>query len=96
MPDIYVDTKKMRDCGKDLLDQAKELNETIDAFFNRISAIPTLSEWVGAPVEQFVALANSNKADFLIIKEAIVEYGNYLIDSAEQFEKVIGNIRVNQ
>jgi len=95
MTDINVDTVKMRDCGNDIKDLAKDLEDTIEAMFNRISNMPERSEWVGDSASRFVSLADSDKMQYIALKESLNEYGNYLVDSAEEFEKTIRELKVD-
>ena len=44
MSEINNDTAKMKDCGNDIIRLANELSEVVEALFNRIEQIPTVTQ----------------------------------------------------
>jgi len=95
MSDINIDTVKMRDCGKDIMNLAESLNGTIEAMFSRISNMQIRSEWIGDSSGLFTKLAEADKAQYIALKNSLYAYGSYLVDCAEQFEKTAREIKVD-
>lgn len=94
MNEINIDTVKMKEKGNEIIAQVEELKLTINEMFRRIENIPNATlEWTGDSAYQFVALAKLDKVQYYNYADDLYKYGKYLIDCAENFEKLIKEIR---
>lgn len=94
MEDIYVDTIKMREKGKEILNEVESLKTVIDALFERISNIPVgTEEWVGERAQEYVSITLKDKPTFVAYANDLYKYGKYLIDCADYLDKKLATIR---
>ena len=90
MSEINNDTAKMKDCGNDIIRLANELSEVVEALFNRIEQIPTVTqEWVGAGAQEFARRASIEKRDYLKLRAVLISYGRIMVNVAENYENVV-------
>ena len=88
MAELKVDTIKLKECGKDIMVLATELNEVLFSLYDRISKMPTTTgEWTGDAAIEFVNKLNIEKKYYLALKNNIYKYGKILYDSANSFEQ---------
>lgn len=94
MEDIYVDTTKMREKGKEILSEVESLKTVINALFERIANIPLgTEEWVGERAQEYAAITLKDKPAFIAYANDLYKYGKYLIDCADYIDKKITTIR---
>lgn len=89
MANIKVDTVKLSECGKDIMNLTGELNEVLFSLFDRINKMPvTTREWTGNAAVDFVSKLNIEKKYYLALKDNIYKYGKILYESASNIEQV--------
>ena len=94
MKQINVDTVKIRECGKDIMELSIELNEIINTMFNRINNMSNASgEWIGTSANDFIQLAKIDRIQYLNMKDSIYTSGKYLVDYANTMERVINEVK---
>lgn len=94
MADIQVDTKRLNECGNEIMKLANEFNEELDMLFKRIENIPTVThEWVGDSANKFVALSKIDKVQYYILKDALYSEGKYLVESANLLNSTIETVK---
>lgn len=85
-----IDTKKMNECGTDILKQVSDYKEIIDNLYNKINNMPNKTfEWVGNGANQYVETINTDYKLYCDINDILTKYGNFLIDSASLLEETI-------
>ncbi len=93
MENINVDTIKIKESAKDILNLSKEFNELIDVFFSRIANMNTnTGEWIGNASNEFIRISNIQKTDYKNFVKALNDYGNFLSMCASQYENCIKNM----
>ena len=66
MAEIKVDTRKLKECGKDIMSLTTELNDVLFSLYDRINKIPaTTREWTGNSANEFVYRLNIEKKYYL-------------------------------
>ena len=81
MATLKVDTTKMRECGKDIVEAADTYNTNVRNLFTRMSEVPSKTkEWEG--------IADVNFGNGLIA------LGKTLIQYADDLEKAIKNNKI--
>lgn len=94
MNEIFIDTKEMKEKGKEIIGQVEELKNIIDTMFDRINNIPySTLEWTGDSSETFATLAEQDKVQYVNYANDLYKYGKYLIDCAEYMEKKIKGVK---
>lgn len=94
MAEIQVDTKKLNECGNEIMKLANELNEELDMLFKRIENIPTVThEWVGDSANKFAALSKIDKVQYYTLKDALYNHGKYLVESANLLDSTIQAVK---
>lgn len=95
MAKVDVDTKKLRECGNDIIKLSVEIGETIDGLFNRIANMPvTTKEWFGPAATEFARRANIEKQDYVSVKSNISNFGKFLVAIADNYDYIIGQARL--
>ena len=95
MAKVNVDTKKLRECGNEIMKIAVEIGDTIDGLFNRIANMPvTTKEWYGPAATEFARRANIEKEDYVKVKSSISNYGKFLVSIADNYDYIIGKVRL--
>ena len=90
MTEFQMDTIKLKECGKDIINLTRELNEALTMLFTRINNMPILTgEWVGNSANQFVTILNIEKKDYIALKDNLAEYGKLLLTASEKLEVCI-------
>lgn len=91
---VNINTKRLRECGNDILKLVEELRDTYCSLFDRIDKIPTTTkEWVGESSEKFVTLVRKDKINYINYINDLKKYGNYLIESANSLDQLISKVR---
>lgn len=91
---VKVDTVKMRDAGNDILKYVNELKDLYNSMFLRIENIPeSTHEWEGRSCNLYVESVRKEKIKYLSYLINLYKYGKFLIDSAEEYEKLIREIK---
>lgn len=94
MENINIDTKKIRECGQDIMNLSVELNEIITLLFNHINTLSSKTgEWQGSSATKFIEYAGVDKIQYLKMKEAIYQSGKYLTTYADSMERVINEVK---
>ena len=94
MSEIYVETKKMRESGNEIINLVEEFKAILDAMFTRIENVPlNTKEWVGDSATLFASLANKDKVQYYNYATSLYKYGKYLVDCADYFDKTIDSVR---
>lgn len=87
MERFLIDTAKTKQSGADIIRLANELNEQINALYSRLSNMnKTTMEWVGDAANEYIRVANLQKAQYTKIVKILKQYGKNLIDTAELYE----------
>lgn len=96
MANISVDTKKMQESGRDILNLANELNEAIQMLYSKISSITTTSSgvWVGNSATEFVRRANVDKKQYIELKNQLAGCGKFLIETADKYDASVNSNRI--
>src|SRR5574344_399034 len=82
MAELKVDTVKMHECSKEIMDLSNTINETLTKIFDRFDNICTKThEWSGDSETEFVKRLDIEKIDYYEFKDEIYQYGRYLEDS---------------
>lgn len=90
MANINMDTVKMRENGKDIMQLTSDLNELLINLYKRIELMPsTTLEWTGNSAFEFVRRLNVEKTEYFKMKDILYKYGKALVDSAEEVENKI-------
>lgn len=96
MAKIKANTTKMRECGNDIMTISNEIGTEFNNIFDRISNMPTSTfEWTGESANAFVLKANSEKVQYMQLKDVLYNYGKYLVDCANNLDNEITNLRNN-
>lgn len=94
MTQINIDTTKIRECGTEIIELSKEMNEIITTMFTRINNMNvTTGEWVGASANLFTETAKIDELQYLNIKSNIYNYGKFLLDYADTMEQKINEVK---
>lgn len=89
MAEIKVDTLKLKECGKDIMNLSTELNEVLLSLYDRLNKMPvSTGEWTGNSAVEYVQKLNIEKKYYLGLKNNIYKYGKLLYDTAYQIEKI--------
>ncbi|MEG1495121.1 MAG: hypothetical protein RR047_03240 [Bacilli bacterium] len=95
MANLKVDTVKMRECGKDITNLGKELNEALNQLYTRISNMPdTTGEWTGPSATEFVRKINIDSIQYRQFSNNIVEYGKFLLTEAEEIDNATNHLKL--
>lgn len=90
MANIDIDTVKMRENGKDIMQLTSDLNEVLTALYKRIELMPSsTSEWTGVSAFEFVRQLNVEKIEYFKMKDILYNYGKTLINSADEIDEKI-------
>lgn len=90
MANIYINTLKISENGKNIMKLATDLNDVLISLYNRINLMPvSTGEWVGSNSKEFVRILNKEKTQYFKIKESLYQYGKVLVDSANLIEKKV-------
>lgn len=88
-----IDTAKMRDCGEDIILITKNIQESINGLFTRLSKIPLQSkEWIGQAADEYVRKAKVDKAQYINFTEDLYRLGKLLVDYSYYFENDVKKI----
>lgn len=94
MGNLIVDTKKLNECGHDIISLTKELNEEFDALFTRIANMNTRTfEWVGSASEDFIRRSNIEKIQYTKMINTLNKYGKVLIETASEYDSCARKLR---
>ncbi len=94
MEEIKVDTKRIRECGDDILKLVEELKLTYNEMFTRFEKIPTETrEWVGPTAEKYSAAVLGNKPTYMNFAKDLYKYGEYLINCANAYDEIVNQVR---
>ena len=92
MTEFQMDTIKLKECGKDIINLTQELNEALTTLFTRIDNMPTVTgEWVGDSANEFVRILNIEKKDYIALKNNLADYGKLLLNTSEKLELCVNN-----
>lgn len=93
MQEMIVDTAKMRENGKDIINLCSELNEQINYLFDRISKMKETDCWTGPSADKFIVNTLADKAQYIAFKNALQQQGVFLVQHAESFESEINSLK---
>lgn len=94
MNEISIDTNKVRSCGEDIIKLVEELKMNYNGLFLRLEKMPNQTrEWVGSSAEAYVASVIKEKAEYMKFANDLYKYGNYLINAANEYDRLINGIR---
>lgn len=94
MAEIKVDTKKMRECGSQMIDISLNLGEEFNNLFERLANIPyKTKEWSGEAAVAFAERSKSEKAQYVQLKETIYKMGKHLVEQADYLDNEIDSLR---
>lgn len=97
MAELKVDTVKMHECSKEIMDLSNTINETLTKIFDRFDNICTKThEWSGDSETEFVKRLDIEKIDYYEFKDEIYQYGRYLDDRTSKIERVTTSNRFNK
>ena len=94
--ETFVDTVRMRECGRDIIRLSEDFRITMDTMFDRINNMPiNTREWVGSASVEYAMRASREKSQYMELRLALYSYGNYLIECANHYEASINRTRRN-
>ena len=92
----YADTEEMKEVSKQLNALAKELDETFNALYARLSAVPTeTKEWVGRQAEFYFDTISNDKGKLNEVSERLKTFSSEIEKQAIQLESVANNLNGN-
>lgn len=94
MAKLDIDTKKMRECGNEIMKLSISVGEDISKLFDKIQNMPITGEWIGESAIAYANRARYEKMLYLQFKDVLYNYGKYLVDGAEEFENEARSIDV--
>lgn len=89
---IDVDTSKIYECGKSMVDLSLTLREIITTIFGNIDNLANNNVWLGNSSNSFRSMANVDKIQYLKLQEFLSQSGNYLMQYAETINKLINEV----
>ncbi len=91
---INVDTNKIRDCGKDMVEVADYYKVNINNLFERINGVPVKTkEWVGEASKNYVFKLTKEKRYYDNYGKCLNALGEDLINYADELEKAVNLTR---
>ncbi len=91
---INVDTKKVRDCGKDMMVAADSYKSNINNLFNRINGVPTRTkEWIGQASLNYSLKVAKEKHAYDQYGKCLNALGEELVNYASELEKAVNLTR---
>ena len=90
---VNIDTQKIRNCGNDILKLVEDLRGTYTSMFNELSNVSNSRVWIGDNADKFISSLAQDKLEFMNYVNSLSKYGNYLLDTATQYEKTIDGVR---
>lgn len=88
MANIKIESKKIKDAGKDIVELSYDFINLVNSFYNRIGKIPTAThEWVGEESLTYVKMCLSEKEDYLKFADSLKSLGNSLVDFSDKVEE---------
>lgn len=95
MAKLDIDTRKMRECGNEIMKLSISIGEDFTKLFDRIQNMPiTTGEWVGQAAVAYANRAKYERMLYLQFKDVLYNYGKYLVDGAEELENEARSIDV--
>lgn len=89
-----VDTNKLREDSRSLVELTKELNEEINSLYLRISNMGTRTlEWVGSSSENFIRRSNIEKVQYVKMINSLTKYAKFLEIVANEYDSLINKVR---
>jgi len=89
---INIDTNKIKECGKDMMNLSNELKEQIDGLFDSILNIKKTC-WTGKSADEFINLTKQEKLQYVQLNTELYNQGQTLVDAANKFEEKIEKLR---
>ena len=94
MENLRVDTEKLNTSGEDIITLTRELNEELNAFFERVTNIGVkTNEWIGASSQEFVTRTNMEKIYYNKIVNTLNSYGKILISASNEYKTHVNKLR---
>lgn len=95
MAKLRVDTVKMSECGKDIVEAADTYNTNVRNLFTRMGEVPSKTkEWEGIAAVNYANAVVKEKIDYVNFGNGLIALGNTLIQYADDLEKAIKNNRI--
>lgn len=88
---MNIDTVKIKQCGKDIVELTKELNEIIDDLYTKLINISANGQWQGNSAIAYSNKASLERLDALEFTKKLTEYGVGLMDLSTKYENTINN-----
>lgn len=92
---LKVDTAKMRECGKEIIDAANTYNTNVRNLFTRMNEVPSKTkEWEGISAVNYANAVVKEKIDYVNFGNGLIALGNTMIQYADDLEKAIKNNKI--
>lgn len=89
----YLDTKRINECGLELLEQIEIYKEALDSLYSRINNISTNTfEWVGNGSDLFINKFNDDYKYYTNLYDVLKQYSYCLVDSSSLIESAIEKV----
>lgn len=96
MANINCDTKKIKNCGEDIITLSDDFNQLIDTLFKRIDSINKVDDgWHGEDADKYVTTVLKDKEIYTLFYNQLKEYGNTYIKAAEILDNTIKKDKYN-
>lgn len=89
---VDIDTDKIYDCGKSMVDLSFALREIITTIFDNIENLEAENIWVGKSSETFRQMAKVDKIQYLKLQEFLYKNGNYLEQYASSINRLVREV----
>lgn len=88
---ISADTSALRTLGNEVLENAGEYKSEVDAIYREVDNLG--ASWEGADNQEYVNKVNEYKEAIEALGKAVGNYGQFLVDTAANLERVQEEIR---
>lgn len=88
---ISADTSALRVLGNQVLDNSKDYKTEVDKIYATVDNLS--ASWQGADNQEYINKVNEYKETIHALGQAIGNYGQFLVDTATNIERVQDDIR---
>jgi hypothetical protein len=88
--EVYIDTDKVNNAGKDIMMLSNDLNSAIDEMFNRLTLMSSKThEWVGDSTLKYEKACKVDKEEYVELKNEVYNLGKFLTDIANSYDVTV-------
>ena len=88
--EVYIDTDKVNNAGKDIMMLSNDLNSAIDEMFNRLTLMSAKThEWVGDSTLKYEKACKVDKEEYAELKNEVYNLGKFLTDVANSYDVTV-------